>query len=83
MTRPAQQVPEGAVITQVELARMFGKHPVSIRRAIERGELPEPVRLMGKPIWTVGFVLRFLESRLGQARNELDVFRKHRPASGM
>jgi len=54
----------GSVIDQGELARIFHRHPTSIQRAIERGELPPPVRLLGKPRWTVGFLLTHLEKRL-------------------
>jgi hypothetical protein len=55
---------DGALVFESGLARMFGKHPVSIKRAIERGELPPPTRLMGKPVWTVGAIRRHIEERL-------------------
>lgn len=77
------RLPEGAVVTLGELARLFGKHPVSIKRAVDRGELPEPVRLMGKSIWTVRILLEFIEQRLRSAGKSLDVFKKHRPGLGM
>jgi len=77
------RLPEGAVVTMGELARLFGKHPVSIKRAVDRGELPEPVRLMGKSIWTVRILLEFIEQRLRSAGKGLDVFKKHRPGLGL
>jgi len=55
---------EGALITETGLATMFGKHPVSIKRAVERGELPPPTRLMGKQVWTVGSIRHHIEARL-------------------
>lgn len=62
-------LPPGTVIEQGELARVFHRHPTSIQRAIERGEIPPPVKLLGKPRWTVGFLLAHLEGRL-EAENE-------------
>lgn len=61
---------EGALITETGLATMFGKHPVSIKRAVERGELPPPTRLMGKQVWTVGTIRRHIEARLESEAKE-------------
>lgn len=58
------ELPAGTVIDQNELARIFHRCPTSIQRAVDRGELPPPVRLLGKPRWTVGFLLEHLEKRL-------------------
>lgn len=55
---------EGALVFESGLARMLGKHVVSVKRAVERGELPPPTRLMGKPVWTVGVIRRHIEERL-------------------
>ena len=41
------------------MAAIFGKHRVSIKRAVERDELPQPVRLMGQPVWTARARWRF------------------------
>lgn len=66
------------IVTEDELARALGRHPVTIKRAVERGELPPPVRLMGKPTWTGAVILKHLESRLEQARESVCVFNRHR-----
>jgi hypothetical protein len=66
--RELADLPEGAIVTEEALARMFSRHSVSIKRAVRRGELPPPVRLMGEPVWTVGTLLRHLEARLEVAR---------------
>ena len=58
------ELEEGALITETGLATMFGKHSVSIKRAVERGELPPPTRLMGKQVWTVGSIRHHIEARL-------------------
>ena len=38
----------GAVITEEGVARLFGRHATSVKRAVQRGELPPPCRLFGK-----------------------------------
>jgi len=66
---------DGALVFESGLARMFGKHAVSIRRAVERGELPPPTRLMGKPVWTAGAIRQHIEVRLESAaryRDQMD-----------
>jgi hypothetical protein len=57
-------LPMGALITEIGLARLLGKCAASIKAAVERGELPRPVRLMGKNTWTVGAIIRHHEARL-------------------
>ena len=54
----------GTLITEAGLAGIFGKCTASIRAAVDRGELPRPVRLMGKPTWTAGSIIRWHEDRL-------------------
>jgi hypothetical protein len=60
----------GAVISEQALARIFHRHPVSIKRAVARGELPPPTRLLGGPVWTVGALIRHIEERLAKAQRE-------------
>ena len=60
----------GTVVTEAALARMFGRHPTSIKRAVERGELPPPTRLLGSPVWTVGAIQRHIEAGLEAASKE-------------
>lgn len=69
-------LPSRAIVTEPVLARMLGKHPVSIQRAVERGELPPSVRLMGKPVWTVGSLIDYIEKRLEVARQTVDGIRR-------
>ncbi|MFH1743385.1 MAG: hypothetical protein ABIH23_30635 [bacterium] len=68
--RELGDLPEGAVVTEVGLARIFQRHPTSIRRAVRRKELPPPTKLLGGPIWTVGAILAHIEQRLEVARKE-------------
>lgn len=60
----------GALLTEESMARMFKRHRSNIRRAVERGELPPPVRLFNANTWTAGAVLRHIEARLaGEAKD--------------
>lgn len=65
-----------AIIDETALAGIFGRHPVSIKRAIRRGELPPGVRLFGKPSWTVRALLDHLNQRLEAAKKDADRLRR-------
>lgn len=69
-------LPSGAFITEVGLADILDKCTASIKAAVERGELPRPVRLMGKNTWTAGAIVRHHETRL---ENEARKFTRLRP----
>ena len=58
---------DGALITEAGLAKMFGRHPVSIKRAVERGELPPPIYLLKRPMFSIGGIRRHLERRFEEA----------------
>ena len=66
------ELPVGAIVEEEALARMFGRCSASVKRAVERGELPKPVRMFGKPCWTAGKILDFIEKRLETAQLEAD-----------
>ena len=51
------QLGADTVVSEAELAKVVGRHRVSIRRAVERGELPAPFRAFGKPSWVVQSLL--------------------------
>ena len=70
------ELKDGAVVFEEALARMFDRHPVSIQRAVQRGELPPPTRLLGRNAWTVGAILRHLEGRQEQAAKEKERIEK-------
>ena len=60
----------GAIITEEGVARLFNRHVASVKRAIQRGELPPPTRLFGQNVWTVGTLIRHIETRLDQAARD-------------
>ena len=70
VVRELGDYPPGALITEGGLAKLLHRHPVSVKRAVQRGELPPPTRLLGKPVWTVGAILRHVEDRLERAAKE-------------
>lgn len=58
-------LPPGTLITEDGLAGLLGKScRKTVKRAVEKGELPRPVKLMGKNTWTAGTIIRYLEKRL-------------------
>lgn len=62
----------GTVITEAGIAHLFQRHVVSVKRAVQRGELPPPCRLFGANVWTAGALIRYIESRLEQAAKEAE-----------
>ena len=69
-------LPADAVVSEQALAKIFDRHRVSIKRAVERGELPPSVRLFGEPIWTVKALREHLTRRLEQAKKESEQLQK-------
>ena len=48
------ELPPHTLISEHQLAQLFGRHVSSIRRAIQRGELPPSVPLLNDHVWTAG-----------------------------
>lgn len=65
-------LPENALIPEKALAKIFSCSTTTIKRAVERGELPQPVRMFGKPSWTAGGILRHVNARLETAQKQHD-----------
>ena len=74
--REIGDLPPGALVSEECLARIFGRHPISIKRAVERGELPPPTRLFGNSVWTAKAILCHIEGRLAIAKKEAEQNRK-------
>ena len=64
------ELPEWAIASEHGLATMFHRHPCSVKRAVDRGELPPPTRLFGKPVWTIKSIREHLQFRLAEAARE-------------
>jgi len=63
-----------SLIFEEGMSRLFGRHAASIKRAVERGELPQPIRMFGKNAWTVEAVTGHISARLGEAAKERERF---------
>ena len=63
---------DGAVLFEAGVASLLRRHPCTIRRAVQRKELPPPVRLIGQPAWTVGAIRRHLNQRLEKALQDAE-----------
>ena len=70
------ELPPGAIVTESGLCEMFGRSESSVKRAVERDELPPPCRLFGKRAWTAGAIVTHIESRLQDAAEESDQLKK-------
>lgn len=60
----------GSIITEEGVACLFKRHITSVKRAVQRGELPPPCRLFGVGVWTAGAIVRHIEQRLEQAAKD-------------
>jgi len=61
-----------AIVTEAGIAHLFNRHLVSVKRAVERGELPPPCHLFGAKVWTAGILIRHIEYRLEQAARDAE-----------
>jgi hypothetical protein len=61
-------LPPQTLISESKLAQMARRHVTSVKRAIQRGELPPPVPLFGTNVWTVAVILDHISARLEAER---------------
>jgi hypothetical protein len=61
-----------AIVSEEGIAHLFNRHVVSVKRAVERGELPPPCPLFGSRVWTAGILIRHIERRLEQAAKDAE-----------
>jgi len=61
---------EHAVVFEPEVAKAFGKCRMTIKRCVQRGELPHPFRMMGKNAWTAGALRAHFTKLSGNALKE-------------
>jgi hypothetical protein len=70
-------LPVNAQLDMHALAKIFKRSKKSIQRAIRRGDLPKPFRMMGKCVWLAGVIIdHFVEKQ--KAALQLDEKRKER-----
>ena len=64
----------GAILYEQGLAELFNRHPTSIKRAVQRGELPPPTRLFGQNAWTAEVITAHISTRLDKAAVEREQY---------
>ena len=70
------ELPPDAVVSEAALAKIFNRHQVTVKRAVERGELPPSVRLFGEPVWTVQALRDHIAKRLEAAKKEAEQLKR-------
>ena len=61
---------DDAIISEEALCRFFDRHLTTIKRSIDRGELPPSIKMFGQPVWTAGAIRTHLNKRLADAAAE-------------
>ncbi len=71
------ELPDNALITEKALADIFSCSTATIKRAVARRELPQPIRMFAKPSWTAGAITKHVNARLetAQAKYEAEMQR--------
>ena len=70
IVRELGELGPGAIVTLAGLARMLDCCETTIRRAVDREEIPPPTRLLGGQVWTAGAIVRHIEARLEREARE-------------
>ena len=60
------------LLTTKDLERMFNVSDDTITRAYKRGDIPRPIVLFGKHVWTVEAIQRHLVQRMEAARLQVE-----------
>ena len=61
---------DGDLISEYGLADLCNRSVSSVKRAVKKGELPEPVELFGNRVWTVGSIRTYIGQRIAEAQDE-------------
>lgn len=64
------ELPERTLLDETELADVLKVTPRTIRRMVDRFELPPPVPLAGHSVWMAGKVLDYIEESLDVAKDD-------------
>ena len=77
------ELPHDTLLTVNALARLLGRCEKTIARAVNRGELPPPIRFLGKRQWVVGTILEHLrgmqETAIRQSKDDRRKLARHDP----
>lgn len=64
------ELPRDAHLDAEALGRIFGRCKKTIQLAWRRGDLPPPIKFMGRHVWIVGTILDHLQAKQEKALEE-------------
>ena len=70
--RDLGQMELDTILYERGLAEIIGCCTQTIKRCVRRGEFPPPVRMNGKPCWTVRSILEHIDERLKAAKRKAE-----------
>jgi predicted DNA-binding transcriptional regulator AlpA len=65
-------LPERTLIDDARLASILQVCSCTIKRMVQRSELPPPIRMSGHPVWFAGTILEHIQKRLEAARKDAE-----------
>ncbi len=68
--------PPEALVDKKIVSKQFGRCETSVDRAVSRGELPPPIKILGKNRWLVSKLLEHFREMHAQAKKKADEERK-------
>ena len=74
--REFNELGQNTIVTEGAVAAILGKHLMSIRRAIDKQQLPPPVKLMDQRVWRLGAILDFIDGRLAAEQKDAEKLRR-------
>ena len=66
------RLPEKAILDETALAKSLHVAPRTLRRMVNRWQLPPPVRLGGRGVWFAGRVLAHIEAAAMRAEKDAE-----------
>ena len=66
----------GTVVTESALSKIFKRSPTTIKRAVDRGELPPPIRIFGQCSWTIEAIQQHFRKEHERLKNEREELEK-------
>lgn len=64
------KLPENTILDERSLANVFSVTPRTIRRMVNRFELPPPIPLAGRSIWIAGRVIQYINAAAEKAERD-------------
>ncbi|MEW6358499.1 MAG: hypothetical protein AB1696_19350 [Planctomycetota bacterium] len=72
--RALADLPPETIISEAALGKVLNRSKGTLKRAVQRNELPPPIRLLGEPRWTVGAIVAHIGKRLAEAQADRERF---------